>query len=276
LEDALAVLGRQQFDEWTTTGGQTAGDRYDDILNRSEVAWNGGARDIDTGVSTLQADVVSWGSNVLNYCQLVAVSDLGLFFASRDGLLTFRDRHATIGAESVASFGGSGIGFTGVSITFGSEVFYTRVSVDREGGTAQTVESANAATDGIIPLSLTGLLQDSDSQALDMATFLANVYATGDAYISSITIDLNTITHTTDDIQAICRLDLADVVDVYFIPNDVGFPIEQSLVVYGIRHDRDPESHIVTLTLGRLEQSWPFILDDPVLGVLDGDSLLTF
>lgn len=276
IEDGLATIGRQRFLDWTATAGQTAGPRFTDILNRTEVAWSGGARDLDTGVSTLQADNVSWGSNVLNYCQLVAQSDLGLFYASRDGLLTFRDRHDTIGATSSASFGDGGIGFTGVAMTFGSEVFYTYVTVDREGGTVQSVAGPTVADDGYRTLSLSGLLQDSDSQALDMAQYLANIYAAGDGYVSAIVINLNTITHTTDQILTICGLDIGDVIDITFTPKGVGNAVDQSLVVQGIRHDRDPENHVVTISTARLEQQNPFTLDDTVLGLLDGIGVLTF
>lgn len=277
IEDPLAFIGRQRFLEWTTTGSQAAGARLTTILNRGEVGWSGGARDLDTGVSTLQSDLVTYGSNVLNYCQLVAQSDLGLFFASRDGLLTFRDRHATIGAATSVTFGTGGIPFVGMALTFGSEVFYTAVSVDREGGIAQTVVSSLATTDGYRPLALSGLLQDSDSQALDMATYLANVYATGDGYVSQIVVNLHDTTNlTTANIIAICELDIGDVVDFVHTPMGVGSAIDQSLVVQGIRHDRDPETHVVTVSTAPLEQQNPFILDNAVLGALDGVGLLTF
>jgi hypothetical protein len=61
--DSLGRLARREFDEWTTTADQTAGPRITDVLNRAEVAW-GANRDIGTGISTLQADLVTHGSNV--------------------------------------------------------------------------------------------------------------------------------------------------------------------------------------------------------------------
>lgn len=278
LEDALAVLGRQEFDEWTTTASQTAGDRYTDILNRSEVSWAGGARDLDTGVSVLQADLVTWGSNVLNYCQLVQQSDLGLFFASRDGLLTFRDRHSNIGGTPAVAFtdDGTGVLFGSVQTSVGAEVYYTRVIIDREGGIAQSYTTAAAASDGVRSLTITGLLQDSDPQALDMATFLANAYASGDTRISMLRVPLDDELMSTDDISSVLRLDLGSLVSVTFTPNGIGDPIEQWCTVQGIDHDIDAVQHWVTLWLTRFDQTTPFILDDATYGVLGGPGLLTF
>jgi hypothetical protein len=88
LVDALGSLARMEFDEWTTTA-QLPGQRVTAVLNRTEVLF-GANRSIADGVFTLQADNVSWGSNVLNYLQLVAKSDFGYLYASRQGTLTFK------------------------------------------------------------------------------------------------------------------------------------------------------------------------------------------
>ena len=279
LEDALAVLGRQEFNEWTTTASQTGGTRYTDVLNRPEVAWTGGARSLDTGISVLQADLVTWGSNVLNYCQLVAQSDLGYFFASRDGLITFRDRHANIGSVAAVAFAddGTGILFQGVASAFGAEVYYTKVIVDRATGIAQSYTTASATTDGIRSLLISGTLQDTDAQAADMATFLANVYSTGDTRISMLRIALDDTILTAAQITQVLQLDITSLVSVKFTPNAVGAAISQTCVVQGIDHDIvSSVEHWVTLWLTKLDQTNPFILDDPTYGLLDGTTTLTF
>ena len=275
LEDALAVLGRQEFDEWTTTAAQTAGERLTDVLNRAEVGWPGGARDIDDGVSTLQDDLVTWGSNVLNYCQLVNQTDLGYFFASRDGQITFRDRHSNISTTPAAVFAddGTGIVFQGVASTFGSEVYFTRVVVDREGGIGQAVTTTAAETEGVRSLTLTGLLQDSDSQALDMALFLANVYSTGDTRVSMVRVALDDRVLTAAQITQVLQLELNTLVSVVYTPNGIGDPIEQDCVVQGLDHDITPDMHWVTVWLTKFEHTNVFVLGESLLG---GTDVLTF
>lgn len=289
-EDALATLARQQFNAWTATASQTAGPRLTAVLNRPEVAWSGGARDLDTGVSTLQGDAVAWGSSVLNYCQLVAKSDgPAAFFASRSGVLTFRDRHANLTGGMVVSFSdtpsSTQVGFQGVGVAVGSETFYTRVSVTREGGTAQTYTTTVAQSDEIRSWSINGTLQDSDSQALDMATYYAQTFATGDARVSSISAIFREPEVDTSGgytlavvpaIFSLLSLEINDVVGVVWTPNGVGAAINETCVVSGIRHDIFPGLHKVSLSLAKWDNRAPFTLDSATLGVLDGTSVLVF
>lgn len=278
-EDSLATLGRKQFDAWTATASQTAGPRLTAILNRAEVGWPGGQRDIDTGVSTLQGDPVSYGSSVLNYCQLVARSDgPSAFFASRDGLLTFRDRRANLAGASLVTFADDGTGavFQGVSIAVGSETFYTRVAIDREGGIVQSYTTTTATTDDVISLTITGLLLNSDTQSLDMATYYANVFATGEARISEVTTTIDTGLVSMANRLAILALDINDLITVKYTPNRVGAQVEQRAVVLGVRHFAVPGRHDVSLTLGKYDDRAPFILDSSTSGVLDGPGVLIY
>lgn len=280
VEDALATLARKQFNDWTTTASQTAGQRLTDVLNRPEVAWPGGQRSLSTGISVLQGDTVTWGSNVLNYCQLVARSDgPSAFFASRTGVLTFKDRQSNLNAAAVATFNdqGTGIPFTDVQHKSGADTFYTRVSVDRAGGTAQTYTTSTSQSDDVISLSISNTLQNSDAQALDMASYYANVYATGEARVSGVGVVLATEIGVTTDYQAtILRLELNDVVSVSWTPNGVGSAITQKAVIIGISHRITPAMHEVQLSLGKFDNRAFFILDDPVYGVLDAGNVLAF
>lgn len=105
--DGMAALARQEFDAWTATASQLPGARISAVLDRAEVQWPG-ARALDTGVSTLKGDAVSFGTNVLNYLNQVAKSDVGLLFIAKDGVLTFKDRHAALNATASTAFGRDG------------------------------------------------------------------------------------------------------------------------------------------------------------------------
>lgn len=286
VEDGLATLARQQFNAWTATAAQTAGPRLTSILNRAEVAWSGGARALDTGFSTLQGDAVSWGSSVLNYCQQVAKSDgPASFFASRSNVLTFKDRRSNLTAAPVVYFSdgpsSTQVPFQNVGIQVGSETFYTRVSVTREGGTAQTYTTTTAQTDEVRSWSIAGTLQDSDAQALDMATYYATVFATGDARISEVTAVYNLPTPASllavlpPQINLL-QLELNDLVNVSWTPNRVGSAISQTCVVAGIRHDIFPGLHTVSLKLSKYDTRAPFILDSATNGTLDAPGVLIF
>ena len=100
--DALGMLGQLQFDAWTSSA-TTSGAKLTAVVFRDEVDWSEPV-DFDNGTATLSADSVTWGSSVLNYCQLIARSELGYFFADASGRLTYRDRTVT-GDAIVAGFG---------------------------------------------------------------------------------------------------------------------------------------------------------------------------
>lgn len=267
--DALAQLAAAEFDAWTTTAGQTAGPRITAVLNRSEVGYTLN-RSIGTGVSTLQADNVSWGSNVLAYLNLVTASDLGWLYASRNGVLTFRDRHANLNATPALCFrdDGADLPYTSITISYGAEKLFNRVGIDREGGTVQTAnDTTSQATYRVRSLTQTGLLLDSDAQSLAMANYLLGSYSEPELRISSLTVQLAVLTEPEQ--RQVLELDLTSLVCVTFTPNGTGDPIERNCIVEGISHDITPGSHVVTLSLGDVDRRSTMRLDDTVFGRLD-------
>jgi hypothetical protein len=273
--DTLGVLGKLQFDAWTSSGVR-AEQKLSAVVNRPEVGLGATPTSFDAGSETLQADSVTWGSNALNYCQLIARSDLGLFFAAADGTLTFRNREA-IGGTSQATFSDNGtdIPYQSISATIGSELLFARVGVDREGGSAQsaTVDDTTVWKDLFGPLrslTLTGLLLDSDAASLALAEYLLLLYDTPRYRISEIEVLLHALTSPQQ--ATVLAVDIGDVVTVSFQPNDTGDQITQPLMVQGIRHEISPSIHRMFFSF--TDGSEPFFrLDDTTYGVLDDDRL---
>jgi hypothetical protein len=271
--DALGQLGRMEFDAWTATASQTAGPRITAVLDRPEVAFTAN-RSIDTGVSVLQGDSVSWGSNVLNYLQLVTRSDLGRFYASRTGVVTFRDRLDPLNVGAAVTFAddGTGVPFQGIAMSYGSELLYNRVGIDREGGTLQTVtDAASQALYGASSLSQRGLLLNSDTQSLDMANYLLGIYDSPELRVAELVVELAAL----DPAQqaSVLGLDIASVISVTWTPNGIAPSLSRSCIVEGIAHDITPDSHTVTLSLGDADRRSFLQLDDAVFGVLDTNVL---
>lgn len=271
--DALGQLGRMEFDAWTATASQTAGPRITAVLDRSEVAFTAN-RSIDTGVSVLQGDAVSWGSNVLNYLQLVTRSDLGRFYASRTGVVTFRDRLDPLNVGTSVAFtdDGTGVPFQGIAMSYGSELLYNRVGIDREGGTLQTAtDSASQAIYGALALSETGLLLNSDTQSLDMANYLLGIYDQPELRVAELVVELAPLTSAQQVL--VLSLDIASVISVTWTPNGVTPAMSRSCIVEGITHEITPDSHTVTLSLGDADRRSFLQLDDAVFGRLDSNVL---
>jgi len=279
--DALAQLGNRNFDAWTTTAGQTAGARLSSICDRPEVVFPA-TRSFETGTATLQADNVTWGSNVLNYAQLVTKADYGKLFASRDGVLTFLGSAHTytgVGAPVFSDAGTPGsIEYSGVEIDYGTELLFNRVSVDATGFIKQTVEDAASINSyGVKTLSLANLPLASELQALTLAQYLLALYKQPTSRFSAVTVPL----HGLDTAQQnlVLALDIGSVVRVIYTPNGVSTAVDQFCVIDGFDETIGPLFHNMTLSVSVLSAGYNtalnFILDDATFGKLD-TGLLAF
>ncbi len=278
--DGLGILGRQNFNEWTTTASQTAGPRLTDVLNRAEVGWPGGARDLDTGVATLVADAVTWGANPLNYVQLVARTDQGYAFVDRNGIFTYRDRRSLTNPSPILAFAddGSALDFHGATLTGAGELFYTQVQVDREGGLLQTANAPSVGqASAIRSLALRGLLMDSDTQARELAEWLLSLYSDPTPRVKAITVNVSALADDVERAQ-VCALDIGDVIRVGpWTPLGVGDPIEDDFTVEGVDHSIPVGGpHLVDLVLAPVSQQTTFTIEDDVLGVIEGPGRIAF
>lgn len=266
--DAMTQLANAEFSEWTATASETAGPRISAALDRTEVAYTLN-RSIGTGVSTLQADTVAWGTNVLTYLNLVSNSDLGWLYASRDGSLTFRDRHTNLNATAALAFDDTNIGipYTGITVAYGSEKLFNRIGIERAGGTSQTAEdTASQSTYRVRSLTQSGLLLEDDTQAASMANFLLGQLKAPELRVSSLTVELAGLTSSQQ--QSVLSLDLTSLISVTFTPNKVGSAITRTCIVEGISHNITPVSHVVTLSLGDTDRR-SLRLNDTTFGKLD-------
>jgi len=266
--DALGILGQCSFTAWTNTA-TTGARKLSNICDRPEVDWPAHLRWFDDqgteifGAAPLQSDNVSWGSNALNYCQLIARSELlSLFFAMADGVLRYRSylEYDGVGFTEFdpplfdVSFGGTGIPFQEISRRSGSEMLFSSVSVDREDGIAQTATVSNTATwqntyGRLRRLSIPETLLRTDALALVMAEKLRDYCEVPRGLITEISVELASL--SAPDQTAVLEVEIGDHIEVTLAPNGVGTPLTRIHAVQGITHDIAPESHMVTFSLFR-------------------------
>ena len=89
--DGFLLLSAAGLSSFTNTL-QLSSDRINTILDRVEVQWPSGQRDIETGLTTLQADDIVQNQNALSYLQLVESTENGQLFIDKSGLLRFKNR----------------------------------------------------------------------------------------------------------------------------------------------------------------------------------------
>ena len=251
--DGFILFGGQQLNAHTATA-QTTGARIGAILDRSEVGWPAADRVIDTGVQTLQADVVEQGREVLEYLQLVAASEPGLLFMSKANKVTFRDRNAGALAPGTVVFSdaGTAIPYTDIEVSYGTELLYNRVGITPIGLETQLASNATSQTTyGVQSLELNGLLLPLGAQgtadAAALAAYYANKYGDPDLRFNTIAVELAALTAAQQ--TSVLSLELADIVTVQFQPSRVGDRTSRAVQIIGIRHQIRPKQHTVEFML---------------------------
>lgn len=269
--DGFLRLSAAELDSFTTTS-QLSSARITAILNRPEVAWPIANRNIATGLTTLQADVVPENANALQYLQLVETTENGQLFIDRSGLVTFKNRVTIPPLTTTITFAddatANAIRYTNIGVVYGSENLYNRVTITRAGGTPQVADSfTSQAAYGVAAYSIDGVLLTSNTEALALASYLVGLYDEPELRINEITVALHDKTPT--EVDNLLNIEIADVINVIFTPNKIGSAINQYAIVTGIRNDIGIDRHELTFNLGSVS-SFPLVLNDPIYGRLGG------
>lgn len=270
--DEFTLLARQVLTAGTATP-QLSGARVSAVLDMVSVDWPADKRSIDTGVSTLGADV--FDGNALNYLQKVSDSEQGLLFIGKSGDLIFRDRlDATPTTASVTDFAddGTGIPFTLTAVNYGSELLYNQSIVTSNAGTATADNDRSQTAYGVTSVELDTLVS-TQLQLQNLADFLVQKYGDPEYRFETIRVNLDTVGSAN---KATCLgLEIGDIINITFTPNDIGDPIQQYGQIIRLNHEIEPSRHDMFISVASLD--WTFlVLDDAVFGKLDSNNALAF
>lgn len=260
-----------------TPSAELSGSRVSAILDLAEVDYPAATRSIDTGVATLGAYQIDANTNAATYLQRVAEAEQGLFYVAADGTLTFTDRVTSSFASSIATFTdtGSDISYQGLDTIYGQEFLYNKVQTQTETGTVQTADDAASQTEfGISTLALTDLLLANDAAALTLADKLLSLYKDPEYRFDNLRVLASA--QTTPNRTLLMSLDMGDVITVTRTFS-TGTPasVTDDYAIERITHQILPDRHIITFGLYVADLVFPFILNDPVFGVLDTDNAVT-
>jgi hypothetical protein len=278
VSDAFSVLTNSGLEEFTPSS-QLSGARVNAVLDRPEVDWPADEREIDTGNSTMLGALVEEGTSALQYLQLVSDSEFGNLFIGKDGSVVFRERNAVpntpnlVFSDEVVAGEFQGIQFASVNNVFGSENLFNRIIISNAADTPLQATASDEDSQllfGPRTYSQDDLLIATQEQLDFLADFLLARFKEPQYRFDAVTVVMDTL--TTVDQDAVLDLEIGDIVLVRFMPSDIPPAIEQFCRIIGISHDWDPVSKNITFALERLDFAI-FILDNPILGVLDEDRL---
>jgi len=274
--DGFTILGQQLLSSGAASGfGFTgySGSVVDAVLSDPAVDWPSSKRSIDRGYSLIGDQVIGDSVKALNFLQDVAQGEPGAFFIGKDGYATFRERLDLQTPTSVVfSDDGSGIPFTSIEVTFGTEQLFTQVEVKYPTDQAVTAtRTENVEKYGLTTLTVDTFLSTT-AQAQDLATFYSERYGNPTYRVTGLGIAMDTLT----DVQkaSILALELGDVVSITWTPNGIGPAISRVVSLDQISHDiisKPTAEHRVFLNFSETLAS--FVLDDTTFGVLDQNYL---
>jgi len=266
--DGFTLLSQRVLADHTSTV-QLSGARVNAVLDRPEVNWPASLRDIDNGATTLQADVVEDGTNVYEYLQLVSDSEPGAFFMGADGFINYRDRTVAPVGSGVVVFSddGTGVPFSNIQIVYGSELLFNYIQIERNnGGTAIVFDTDSINTYGQQALIKSNLLMNTDSDALELANYLLGQYSEPEYRIETLTVQLEALSSIQQN--PVLGLEIGDVAQIKFTPNNVGSQIDKYASIIRIDHDIRSDSHSITFGFETLDYA-SLVLDDVEFGLLD-------
>jgi hypothetical protein len=261
--DGLTFLAQQVLTAGTATV-QSSGDRVNAVLSMPSVDWPLSERNIDTGASTLGADV--FDDNALTYLQKVELSEGGLLFIDKQGRVAFKDRLSTPTTDNVTLFAddGTGIPFAPALVEYGTEELYNQITVSSNAGTATSNNALSQTRYGILDRDVQTLLSTL-TQVEDYADFLVGRYGEPDYRFARLAIDMSNLDSSQK--AAMFALDMGSVIQIKFTPNGIPPAIERYGLVISVNHEISPDDHIMTIGVGSLQTSL-FVIGDPEFGTI--------
>jgi hypothetical protein len=259
---------------------ELSGARITRILDLPEVAWPADKRSIDTGNSFMSDTDISEGTQAVAYLQLVATSEAGEVFVSKDGKFVFKARNSPPGvidlvfSDEALIPGYTVIPFAELAVVYGTEELYNRIVLTNDFPLFPEEAFAEDAESQLVygPRSYTvnGLLNNEPDDLQFLADFLLARFKEPQYRFQSLSVVLDVLSEAQQN--EVLDLEIGNVVQVKFTPSGIPPAIEQYCRVIGISHDWQNNEKRINLSLERLDFSL-FILDDPVLGILDEDRL---
>ena len=273
--DAFRLANNAQIS--TVTGaaaGDLTGTRINQILN--EIDWPNSMRDIDPGLTTVQADP---GTNrtALQALTTIENTEYGALYVDASGSFVFQDRSVTVssigGTPTLFADDGTGILYKDATWVLNDVLVFNKATVSRIGGSPQ-VATNQASIDKYFLHSyfLNDLMMQTDAVALDYALAYVASRAETSIRVDSITLDLYTPNYNAG-ILASLELDFFDPITV-LTTQPGGSTIEKTLQIFGVSLNITPNSWKTTFTT--LEP----IIDGFIIGNVDygvlGQNVLSY
>ena len=267
--DAFRLASNAQISTVTgASAGNLSGTRINQILD--QIDWPATMRDIDAGLTTLQADPGTARTS-LDAMTTVATSEYGALYVNTDGEFVFQDRSVTAGSigGTVTTFNddGTGIAYANAMWKLDDDLIFNSAQISRTGGSPQTaINQASIDKYFIHSYNLQDLLMQTDAVALDYAQAYVASRAETQVRCDGIELDLYSNNYNAGIIAAL-ELDFFDPIRIV-TTQPGGSTLDNTLQIFGVATTITPNSFRVFFTT--LEPVIDaLILNNNIYGTLD-------
>ena len=256
------------------TAGDLSGTRINQILD--EIDWPATMRDIDAGLTTMQADPGTARTS-LQAMQTVTDSEYGALYVDPTGSFTFQDRALTVSSigatPTVFADNGTGIRYANAIWVLNDALVFNSATVSRAGGSPQNaINAASIAKYFLHSYNLQDLLMQTDAVALDYARAYVASRAETSIRCDAVELDLYTANYDTGIIAAL-NLDFFDPITI-ITTQPGGSLLEKTLQIFGVSNTITPNSFKTVFTT--LEP----VIDGFIIGNIDygviGENVLSY
>jgi len=267
--DAFRLAQNAQISTVTgATAGDLSGTRINQILD--QIDWPATARDIDAGLTTLQADPGTARTS-LTALQTCSDSEYGAFYVDTNGDFVFQDRAVTAGSigGTVTTFNddGTGIPYANANWKLDDTLIFNSAQVSRSGGSPQTAINQDSIDKYFIhSYNLQDLLMQTDLEALDYAQAYVASRAETEVRCDGIELDLYTPNYNAGILAAL-ELDFFDPIQVV-TTQPGGSTLDATLQIFGVSNTITPNSFKVFFTTLQPVID-ALILNNNIYGTLD-------
>ena len=267
--DAFRLAQNAQISTVTgATAGDLSGTRINEILD--EIDWPASMRDVDAGLTTLQADPGTPRTS-LAALETVTQSEYGALYVDASGSFVFQDRAVTAGSigatPTLFADDGSGIYYQDAAWVLNDVLVFNKATITRLGGSPQVAINQDSI-DKYFAHSyyLDGLLMQTDAVALDYAQAYVASRAETSIRVDAIVLDLYTPNYNAGIIAAL-DLDFFDPITV-LTTQPGGSTLEKTLQIFGVANTITPNSFkTIFTTLEPVIDA--LILNNSIYGRLD-------
>lgn len=266
--DSISFLAGRSFGDVSFSEESTK-ERIDSVLD--EIEWSEQLRDLGDTVTNVASDTVSSDTNVLEYLQKLARGEPGDLFIDKTAKLKFVGRNEAFTSDGLTfADDGSGVGYKTIEAVFGSEELFNKVTVTSPAGNETRSNSSSIGEYGERDLLRNTFLSSSDEVG-QLADFLVDRFELPEFRFQGITIDLRAQSEQVKN--DILDLELGNIVEVKFTPNEIPPQIIRYGKIIGIQQQVTPQVQEVILRLQTTEGAL-LVLDDQVFGRLDAGNEL--